>query len=186
MILNSNINENRHDKKTARIYTKLKFVKSDRTDAMISYVSQNTKDGRINGVRQDSPYPKKICVVDKALATEILPNVLYDCTLIPMTERNGYVVIAANPVQFKAVIETQYIKNNIYVVEVKFGNKTLRFDPFNGRKPSVCNLAEFKKVLERRVDVKDIMQVVADFDKAAAHILHLLQYDRYHQNKRIK
>lgn len=181
---NSNIKEG--GQKTTRIYTKLKFSKSDRTDATISYVSQNPNNGRVNGVRQDSPYPKKICVVDKALANEILVNVLYDCTLVPMAERNGYVVIAATPVQFKATIRTQYIKNNIYMVEVKFGNKTLRFDPFSGRKESVCNLQEFKRVLERRVDVKDIMQVVEDFNRAATRLLNMMEYDRYNKGKRIK
>lgn len=184
MKLNSYLNEGEH--KTPRIYTKLKFCKSERTDAMISFVSQNPKSGRVNGVRQDSPHPKKICVVDKALANDILINVLYDCTLVPMADCNGYVVIAAEPVQFKATIHTQYIKNNIYLVEIKFGNKTLRFDPFNGRKPSVCDIKEFRKVLEKRVDVKNIVQVIDDFDHAAANILNLMTHDRYNKGKRIK
>lgn len=47
MKLNSYAHEGEH--KTARIYTKLKFCKSERTDAMISFVSQNPKSGRING-----------------------------------------------------------------------------------------------------------------------------------------
>ena len=166
-----------------RVYTKLKFIKSDQTGALISFVSKNAQSGRICGVRQDSKYPKKICVVDKALSNEILLNVLYDCTLIPMTEKNGYVVIAAEPVQFKATVETTYVKNNIYLVEVKFGNKTIRFDPYNGRKESIKSLTACKEILEKRVDVKDLMQVVEDFEKAANKILILMDNDRFRKRK---
>lgn len=144
------------------------------------------KTGRICGVRQDSEYPKKICILDKMLASEILLNVLYDCTLIPMTERNGYVVIAAEPVQFKATVTKTYVKNNIYLVEVKFGNKTIRFDPFNGRKESIKSLPACKAILERRVDVKNILQVVEDFDTAANEILALLENDRWGRFNRRK
>ena len=120
------------------------------------------------------------------LASEILLNVLYDCTLIPMTERNGYVVIAAEPVQFKATVTKTYVKNNIYTVEVKFGNKTIRFDPFNGRKDSIKSLPACKAILERRVDVKNILQVVEDFDTAANEILALLENDRWGRFNRRK
>lgn len=168
---------------TSRVYTKLKFLKSEQTGAIISFVSQNPKTGRICGVRQDSEYPKKICIVDKVLANEILLNVLYDCTLVPMAECNGYVVIAAEPVQFKAFVSTTYIKNNIYLVEVKFGNKTIRFDPFNGRKESIKHLSACKAILEKRVDVKDLIQVVEDFEKAANNIVDLMEADRYRKRK---
>lgn len=164
--------------KSNRVYTKLKFIKSEQTGSVISFVSQNPKTGRICGVRADSEYPKKICIVDKLLANDILMNVLYDCTLIPMSDRNGYVVIAAEPVQFNATIETTYIKGNIYLVEVKFGNKTLRFDPYNGKKESIRSLSAFRAVLEKRVDVKNIIQVVEDFEKAANKIILLLNTDQ--------
>lgn len=183
---NKNTTSNQKESKVSRVYTKLKFVKSDQTGAIISFVSQNPKTGRICGVRQDSEYPKKICILDKMLASEILLNVLYDCTLIPMTERNGYVVIAAEPVQFKATVTKTYVKNNIYLVEVKFGNKTIRFDPFNGRKESIKSLPACKAILERRVDVKNILQVVEDFETAANEILALLENDRWGKFNRRK
>lgn len=167
------------ESKTTRVYTKLKFIKSDKTGAIISFVSQNPKTGRICGVRQDSEYPKKICILDKLLANEIFLNVLYDCTLIPMAECNGYVVIAAEPVQFKATVTKTYVKNNIYLVEVQFGNKTIRFDPYNGRKESIKSLSACRAILEKRVDVKNIMQVVEDFDNAAHEILLLMENDKW-------
>ena len=38
------------EKRTTRVYTKLKFVKSDVSGATVSFVSQNPKTGRICGV----------------------------------------------------------------------------------------------------------------------------------------
>ena len=182
---NINISSTTEEKqsKCSRTYTKLKFIRSEVSGAPVSFVSQNPKTGRICGVRQESEYPKKICIVDKLLAPQIIMNALYDCTLIPMDERNGYVVIVAEPVQFKANVTSTYIKNNIYLVEVKFGNKTIRFDPFNGKKESVKSLAACKSVLEKRIDVKDLMQVVEDFERAANNILRLLDKDKYRPRK---
>ena len=110
-------------------------------------------------------------------------NALYDCILIPMADKNGYVVIAAEPVQFKAKVNTTYIKGNVYLVEVKFGNKTIRFDPFNGKKESVKNLKACKEVLEKRIDVKDVMQVVEDFERAANTVVTLMEKDKYRRRK---
>ena len=160
-----------------KIRTKLKFIKSDKTDAYISFVSQNPKTGRYCGVRQDSPYPKKVCVPDKKLSCDILTNVLYDVVLIPMSEKNGYVVIEAVPCEFKATIETTYIPKIAYKVEVKFGNKVILFDPFDGKKESVRNLQSCRSVLEKRVDIKNILQVVDDFEKAANSIINKMYSD---------
>lgn len=165
--------------KHTRVYTKLKFVRSEVSGAPVGFVSQNPTTGRIRGVRQDSEYPKKICIVDKLLANEIILNALYDCILIPMDGKHGYVVIAATPVQFKATVTTTYIKNTIYVVEVKFGNKKIRFDPFNGKKDSVKDLAACREVLEKRIDIVNVVQVVEDFEKAAYNIVKLLERDRF-------
>ena len=165
---------NRKHNTDSRVYTKLKFIKSEQSGALVSFVSQNPKTNRICGVRQDSKYPKKICIADQKFANILLTNVLYDCTLIPMNQKNGYVVIFAEPVQFTARIETTHVKKSIYMVEVKFGNKTIRFDPFSGSKESVKDFAACKAVLEKRVDVKNILQVVSDFEAAANNILTLM------------
>lgn len=153
-----------------RIRTKLKFIKSEQTGAYIAFVSQNPKTGRICGVKQDSEYPKKICVLDKKLACDVLANTLYDATLIPMAEKNGYIVVEITPVQFKATIEIVYVPKAIYVVEVKFGNKTIRFDPLGGRKDTIRSMKKCRSVLEKRTDIQDIIQVVDDFTAAANDI----------------
>ena len=69
-----------------KIHTKLKFIKSDKNGAFISFVSQNPVNNVVCGVRQDSPYPKKIVIIDRALSNSLLVNVLYDCVLIPMAQ----------------------------------------------------------------------------------------------------
>lgn len=166
-----------------RVHTKLKFVKSDQTGAYVSFVSQNPKTGRICGVRQDSEFPKKICILDKKLMCEVLLNVLYDATLIPMTEKNGYVVIEANPVQFGATIETSYVPKAVYIVEVKFGNKVIRFDPMCGRKDTVRTIEGCKSVLEKRVDIKDVNQVVDDFVTAATALIKKFENDGFYTKR---
>ena len=160
-----------------KVQTKLKFIKSEKTGAIVSFVSQNPKTGRICGVRQDSQYPKKICILDKKLVSEVLLNVLYDVTMIPMTEKNGYVVIEMTPVEFKATISTTYVKKAIYRVEVKFGNKTIVFDPLDGKKDTIRTLKGCLSVLEKRVDIKDITQVVADFQESANKLLNYMRAD---------
>lgn len=163
-----------------RVYTKLKFVKSDKTGAYVSFVSQNTKTGRICGVRQDSEYPKKICVLDKEVARDVLLNVLYDATLIPMSEKNGYVVIEISPVQFQATIETTYVPKAVYAVEVKFGNKVIRFDPMRGVKDTCKTIAGCKSILEKRVDIMNVTQVVDDFVEAATNLLKRYESDGFY------
>ena len=152
---------------------------NEKTVAYVSFVSQNPKTGRICGVRQDSEYPKKICILDKKLMCDVLLNVLYDSTLIPMAEKNGYVVIEVNPVQFKATIETTYVPKAVYVVEVKFGNKIIRFDPMDGRKDTIRTIDGCKSVLEKRVDIKDVTQVVEDFVDAATDIIRKFRNDGF-------
>ncbi len=170
-----------------KIATKLKFIKSEKNGALISFVSQNAVTGVVCGVRQDSPYPKKIVIIDCKLSQNILVNVLYDCVLIPMTpvlnKRTGenhipgYIAIEANPVQFRATVSTNYIRGVKYNVEVSFGNKVIRFDPFRGQKESVKSLSACRAVLEKRCDVKDLMQVIEDFEAAAISLEELMRED---------
>lgn len=170
-----------------KIRTMLKFIKSEKNGALISFVSQNPVNNVVCGVRQDSPYPKKIVIIDREIANNILVNVLYDCVLIPMTkvfnEKTGenhipgYIAIEANPVQFKARITTKYIRGIKYKVEVTFGNKVICFDPFKGQKESVKSLPACRAILEKRCDVKDLMEVVEDFETAAINLMELMKQD---------
>lgn len=180
-----------------KIRTKLKFIKSEKNGALISFVSQNPVNGVVCGVRQDSPYPKKIVIIDREMSSNILTNVLYDCVLIPMTQVQnkktgenhipGYIAIEAMPVQFKATVATKYVRGSVYQVEVSFGNKVIRFDPFRGQKESVKSLPACLAVLEKRCDVKDLMSIVENFNIAAIELIDQLKQDmREIHNKRGK
>lgn len=170
-----------------KIRTKLKFIKSEKNGALISFVSQNPVTNVVCGVRQDSPYPKKIVIIDREMAHNILVNILYDCVLIPMTpvlnEKSGenhipgYIAIEATPVQFKATVTTKYIRGIKYQVEVSFGNKVICFDPFRGQKETLKSLPACRAILEKRYDVKDLMDVVESFEMAALNLIELMKQD---------
>ena len=89
-------------------------------------------------------------------------------------------MIEVNPVQFKATIETTYVPKAVYVVEVKFGNKVIRFDPMDGRKDTIRTIEGCKSVLEKRVDIKDVTQVVEDFVDAATDIIRKFRNDGFY------
>lgn len=163
--------------KSETVCTKLKFVKSDKTGSYIGFVSQKQKSHTYFGVRQDCPYPKKVCVLDKKLTCEILTNVLYDVELVPMRERNGFIVVSAVPCEFAATIETLYTPKIQYRINVKFGNKCITYDPLDGEKDSVKKLSACRAILEKRVDIKDLSQVLNDFDKAASDLLNQMFAD---------
>lgn len=181
-------NQEQDPEQPTTIRTKLKFVKSDKTDAIISFASQNPKTGRICGVREDSPYPKKVCVLEKRLVPDIVLNALYDVEMIPMHKKDGYIVVDASPVRFKASIYTTYVKKAIYKLEVKFGNKTIVFDPVDGKKDSVRVYEECLALLESRIDLQDHELIIADFKESATKLLKLMQADgvyyKYGNNKK--
>ena len=69
--------------------TQLKFVKSERTGELVGFVSK-TKDNVLKGVREDSIYRKRICLLSEELKGSVLPNILYEVELKPMhSGKNG-------------------------------------------------------------------------------------------------
>ena len=87
-----------------KIKTKLKFIKSDRTESWVGFVSINTKTGYIKGVREDAKGPKKVCIVTHELEPIIEPNVLYDVQMVPMKneKEEGLIQMVAD---FAAVVK---------------------------------------------------------------------------------
>ena len=162
------------------VFTKLKFVKSERTGLPIGFVSQNPVNKRINGVREDSEYPKSVCIADVKIASEIICEMLYNVAIVPMRSKNGYIAIEAEPYQFKATIETSYVKKGCYVVEVKFGNRVIRFDPKDGKKDSVRTLSGCKALLEKRMDIANLAEVVEQFTVAATDLLEKFRRDGFY------
>lgn len=164
-----------------KIKTKLKFSKSDRSGSWVGFVSVNTKTGYVKGVREDAKEKKKVCVVTHELASVIEPNVLYDVELIPMKNKEaGFIVVKAEPHPFEAKISSCVVKNAVYQVEVKFGNKTIIFDPLDGRKESVRTIDGVINVLQYRKDIKNLLQVIDDFSKAANIVMTAYKNDGHY------
>lgn len=170
---------NTNTDKNETIKTKLKFTRSEKTGAYVGFVSQNNKTGKLLGVRQDSPYPKKICVLDTKSVPCVLLNTLYDVSMIPMQKNNGYIVIEATPTQFAAHVTTSYVPKALYRVEVNFGNKQIIFDPLDGEKNSVRFLNECVDLISKRVDIKNIDNVVDEFRSQGWAILEKFKSDGF-------
>jgi hypothetical protein len=184
--METTVNERPVIERSQRIYTKVKFTKSEQTGAYIAFVSKSRTTRRIEGVRKDSDLPKKICIISQTLAKTIVPNILYKVTLIPMTEKDGYIAIEATPASFRATIETTYIKGAVYKMEIKFGNQTILFDPVDGRQESTRTIRGVKGVLEKRMDVKNLPQVIEDFLSQANLLMNYYDNDGVEFRKKTK
>lgn len=164
--------------------TKLKFVKSERTGSWVGFVTINPKNGCIKGVREDSKEPKKVCVVNHDIASTIEAGVLYNVEMVPMKNpKGGFVVVAVEPYEFEAVIKTDYVKNAVYRVSVKFGNKTIIYDPMDGRKDSVKTIEGVAAILEARKDIKDLTNVIYSFRRSANILLTTFEEDGHYVTK---
>ena len=163
------------------VETKLKFQLSPKDQrSFIAFVSQDLRTGRTYGVNADSTYPKKICIVDKNLNDKIIPGLLYDVALTPMKSNMGYIVIKAEPHMFKARISTTYVPKAVYQVIVSFGNKRFIFDPLDGVKYYRNTLQGVKEQLEKRCDIANLGQVLAEFELQANNLLRLFSRDGYY------
>lgn len=153
------------------ICTKMKLVKSSDTGYIVGFVSRNPKTGVWRGVRQDSAFPKKVCVLDRRLIPYTLTNRLYDVTMIPMKNKDGFVIVEAQPVMFKAKINTYHVEKQIYKVEVLFGGSSIIYDPMEGRLQSVKDLQTAVDTLRQRTDIQDINTIVEQFSNESSKIL---------------
>lgn len=159
--------------------SQLKFAKSETTGELIGFVSRHSKTRQLRGVREDSRFGKQICVLSEDLKDSVQPNVLYAVDLKPMHKLHGYVVVAATPVLFKAVIETIVVPKTIYQVTVTFGNKKIFFDPKDGRSVNSKTIEGVIDVLDKRPDIADKEQVIATFRKQALSLVRTLETDGY-------
>ena len=160
--------------------SQLKFVKSEETGELIGFVSRHAKTRKLKGVREDSRFRKKICVLSDRLKKRILPNILYDVELKAMYNGNGYIVEEAIPVLFEAHIESVVIPKAVYQIAIKFGNKTIYFDPIEGKTSSSRTVSGVIDVLNERHDIDNRQTVIADFKKRAQELLRRMEIDGYY------
>lgn len=153
-----------------RIVTNIKFYKGldNVADKLYGFVTK--VDGSWRGCR-DTEKTKKIVFVDSAVAGNILPNVLYSCSLIPMTSGNGFIAKSATVVKFAAKIITT-TKNDVFMIKVVFGNKTIVYDPSSHetRRNSIQLIAD---MLRSRLDLKNAPEVAEDFITSASAVKRL-------------
>lgn len=160
-------------------HSQVKFAKSESTGELIGFVSRHSKTRQLRGVREDSRFGKQICVLSEDLKGSVQPNILYAVDLKPMHKQHGYVVVAATPVLFKAVIETIIVPKTIYQVTVTFGNKKIFFDPKDGKSFNSRTIEGVVGVLESRPEIADKEQVLATFRKQAQALVRNMETDGY-------
>jgi len=159
--------------------SQIKFAKSEKTSELIGFVSFHSKTKKLKGVREDSTFGKKICVLSEDLKGTILPNHLYNVELKPMHNGKGYVVVAANPILFKARIETFHEYKRDYQIRITFGNKTVYFDPLHGKSPFSKTLDGVIEVLQNRNDIDGKDTVIEDFKNQAVQLIGIMEQDGY-------
>lgn len=157
--------------------SQIKFASSKHTGEIIGFVSRHSKTQKLKGVRENSHFGKKICVLAENLKGTIEPNVLYDVELKQMHNGNGYVVISATPVEFKAEVETKIIPGKTYQVTLTFGNKTIYFDPLGGKTKSSRTVLGVLNVLKSRKDIKDLQATCDTFKKQAEELIYQMWKD---------
>ena len=161
-----------------QIKTYLKFQRSDRNvNAFVSYVRK--ENGSWKGCRESDGCKKKVVLADNLLAATLLENVLYCAILVPMRECMGFVAISAEPVRFKARIES-VISYERYAVYVKFGNKTITYDPESPLNME-SSIDSIVATLRKRIDLRDTEHVVHDFKEAAETVLAYYRADSQNQ-----
>ena len=158
--------------------SRIKFAKSQESGEIIGFVSRNSKTKLLRGVPETSPYGKKICVLSKDLKGTVEPNVLYDVELKAMHGgKNGYVVVSAQRTLFEATFETFVIPKSAYQVRVTFGNKTIYFDPKDGKSASSKTIDGVLRVIAAREDILDKDEVMWRFREEAKALLVRMSED---------
>lgn len=160
--------------------SQIKFAKSEQTGELIGFVSRHSKTKKLKGVRENSIYGKKICVLAEELKGTIIPNQLYNVELKAMHQGNGYVVVSAMPALFKAVIETVLVSNAVYQIKISFGNKTIYFDPKDGKSPSSRTIDGVIRALTIRNDIENPDTVIQEFRAQAKELIDRMKTDRYY------
>ncbi len=157
--------------------TKLKFKRLASSGLLTSFVSADKSNGYLYGVRENDPKPKKIVLVDKSLSSTLSEDVLYMVEMTPMASGNGYVVVRAKTMQFPATLRVNYVPRAVYSIEINFGNRTLKFNPLDGRKDTVCNFTKCRQYLSKQQDIKNLDKVLSDFTKAGKSLLARMEAD---------
>lgn len=163
--------------------TQMKFAVSEQTGEVIGFVSRQSRTNKLLGVREDSRFGKRICRLAKELQGKVQVNKLYDVILKPMHSGMGYVVVHAQPARFEALVDTFIIPRGIYHVTISFGNKTIYFDPKDGKSVTSRTLAGITKFLREVDEIENLDLVLEDVAHKAKLLVERMRRDGYHVPK---
>lgn len=164
---------------TNSIKTNIKFYKGldNAMDRLYGFVTK--KNGNWRGCRIDEA-KKKIVFVDPSIASDIVPNVLYHCSLIPMQCNTGFIAKTAKLVMFEANIIADCNEDfTSFSVKVKYGNKELVYDP-GSREKRKRDIQGIARIIRLSIELKNAMIVAEDFINCAVEVKTL--YNKYKKN----
>lgn len=159
-------------KQPAKIKTNIKFRKGLDGMAERIYGFVTKVNGSWRGCREEDD-KKKIVFVDEAIVKDIVPDVLYSCSLVPMRNDKGFIAKTATVKKFEAIIRTSCRKNS-FIVSVKFGNKQYIYDPASKNKQK-CNIKKIADLLRSRIDLIDAHNVAEEFINQACMVKRMYE-----------
>lgn len=165
-----------------KLNVKLRFDQSPETGNICAYVRTAQETGLLHGCNP-SVKGKKIVLVDKCIVRDIIPHVMYYCEIVPMREKKGYIAVSAEAVQYNATIEVSCVKHAVYTVAVKWGGKTVTYDPFDGTTPRNRSIGAIIEMLEKRVDIYEPNRIIREFTDAATKIDKFMELDGVSLNR---
>ncbi|MCM1296168.1 MAG: hypothetical protein NC311_11560 [Muribaculaceae bacterium] len=159
---------------TKLIKTIIKFYKGldNMEDRLYGFVTKD--NGSWKGCRETES-KKKIVFVDAAFQDEIIPNALYKCTLVPMTTKEGFIAKTATLIRFPATMVTK-CNGRTFSIEIKFGNKTLVYDP-DSTDPRKRDIQGIAANIRGRNDMENPAEVAEEFISSACMVKRL--YDQH-------
>lgn len=160
-----------------KMTTILKFTESKKTGAYVAFVQKGV-GGWWRGVREDARGKKKVCVVPPELQPQIILGQPYKVECATSKNDQYFTVLNISPQVYTAIMETAYVPNCLYRIEINFGYKTLVFDPQSSIR-NRSQLGRFMDVLKSRADIRDHDQVVAEFEMRAKDLLRRYQNDGF-------
>lgn len=130
------------------------------------------KEGHWIGCREDEqPKKKKIVFADSSISKSIIENVPYKVSLTPMNSGHGFIATTATQVLFNARIITR-MSGDVFKVLVKFGIKTIVYDPTN-KEDKYNSITGIANLIRHRTDLNNPMQVAEDFTDSACLVRDL-------------
>lgn len=152
------------------IKTNIKFSKGLNNVENKLYGFVTRVNGSWRGCRSDEP-KKKIVFVEESVADSIIPNSLYNVTLKPMNNGDGFIAISVREVKFPAQITTT-VKDSEFQVKVSFGNANLIYNPFSSFEREK-NIVAIANLIRCRKDLLNPLKVAEDFINEACIVSRL-------------